>query len=153
LDLLNTVKVHTIIGPDTFIGSELLGSISDKAKVPIFSFADSGIGVEDVIWSGGSTTNPKGWILPTSNGKKLRIGVRTGLRFKFFVNAVYDNQTNVTTATGFAVDVFKTCIQALPYEVPYEFIPFANGSYDKLIEKVYNKEIDGVLGDATILAN
>ncbi|GKE17118.1 glutamate receptor 1.2-like protein, partial [Tanacetum coccineum] len=114
---------------------------------------DSGIGVEDVIWSGGSTTNPKGWILPTSNGKKLRIGVRTGLRFKFFVNAVYDNQTNVTTATGFAVDVFKTCIQALPYEVPYEFIPFANGSYDKLIEKVYNKEIDGVLGDATILAN
>nr|GEU52363.1 glutamate receptor 1.2-like [Tanacetum cinerariifolium] len=114
---------------------------------------DSGIGVEDVIWSGGSTTNPKGWILPMSNGKKIRIGVRTGLRFKFFVDAVYHNQTNVTTATGFAVDVFKHCIQALPYEVPYEFIPFANGSYDKLIEKVYNKEIDGVLGDVTILAN
>ncbi|PWA65479.1 solute-binding protein family 3/N-terminal domain of MltF [Artemisia annua] len=114
---------------------------------------DSGIGVEDVIWSGGSTTNPKGWILRTSNGRKLRIGVRTGLRFKSFVHAVYDNQTNVTTATGFSVDVFNTCIQALPYEVPYEFIPFANGSYDKLIEKVYNKDIDGVLGDSTILAN
>ncbi|XP_035830059.1 glutamate receptor 2.5 [Helianthus annuus] len=106
----------------------------------------SGIGMEDVIWPGGSTTVPKGL------GKKLRIGVRTGLTFTSFVHTVYDAQNNVTNATGFCVDVFNTCLQALPYEVTYKFVPYANGSYDKLIEKVYNKEIDGILGDSTILA-
>ncbi|KAK9059485.1 hypothetical protein SSX86_020187 [Deinandra increscens subsp. villosa] len=105
------------------------------------------ISMEDVIWPGGSTSSP------TSQGKKLRIGVRTGLRFNSFVNAVYDEQKNVTNATGFSVDVFNTCLEALPYQVTYEFVPFANGSYDRLIEKVYNKEIDGVVGDSTILAN
>ncbi|KAI7728046.1 hypothetical protein M8C21_015001, partial [Ambrosia artemisiifolia] len=106
----------------------------------------SGVGTEDVIWPGESTT------VPTSHGKKLRIGVRTNLTFSSFVHAVYDDQNNVTNATGFCVDVFNTCLQALPYKVTYEFVPYANGSYDKLIEKVYNKEIDGVLGDSTILA-
>ncbi|KAJ0780602.1 putative periplasmic binding protein-like I [Helianthus annuus] len=106
----------------------------------------SGIGMEDVIWPGGSTA------VPTSHGKKLRIGVRTGLRFTHFVHAVYDDKNDVTNATGFCVDVFNACLEALPYEVTYEFVPYANGSYDKLIEKVVNKEIDGILGDSTILA-
>ncbi|KAI3771387.1 hypothetical protein L6452_02550 [Arctium lappa] len=109
--------------------------------------------IEDVIWPEGSTTTPKGWIMRANPGTKLRIGVRTGLKFKHFVNAVHDNKTNVTTATGFSVEVFNTCINALPYKVPYEFVPFAKGSYDALIQKVYMKEIDGVLGDSTILAN
>ncbi|KAJ0780600.1 putative solute-binding protein family 3/ domain of MltF [Helianthus annuus] len=106
----------------------------------------SGIGTEDVIWPGGSTAVPK------SHGKKLRIGVRTGLTFSYFVHAVYDDKNNVTNATGFCVDVFNACLEALPYEVTYKFVPYANGSYDKLIEKVVNKEIDGILGDSTILA-
>ncbi|XP_076893700.1 glutamate receptor 1.4-like [Bidens hawaiensis] len=111
-----------------------------------------GIGMEDVVWPGGSTTIPSDSTKPTSLGKKLRIGVRTGLTFSSFVHAVYDNQSEVTNATGFCVDVFNTCLQALPYEVTYELVPYMNGSYDKLIEKVFNKEIDGILGDTTILA-
>ncbi|KAK1434738.1 hypothetical protein QVD17_00488 [Tagetes erecta] len=111
-----------------------------------------GIGMEDVIWPGGTTTIPSGWSVQTGHGKKLKIGVLTGLTFKYFVDAVYDDQNNVTNATGFCVDVFNACLHALPYEVPYEFVPYVNGSYDKLIEKVYNKEIDGILGDSTILA-
>ncbi|KAM0026214.1 putative periplasmic binding protein-like I [Helianthus debilis subsp. tardiflorus] len=44
----------------------------------------SGIGMEDVIWPGGSTT------VPTGLGKKLRIGVRTGLTFTSFVHTEID---------------------------------------------------------------
>ncbi|GKB45838.1 glutamate receptor 1.2-like protein [Tanacetum coccineum] len=39
LELLNTFKVSAIIGPEVFIGSKLVASITDKAKVPVFSFA------------------------------------------------------------------------------------------------------------------
>ncbi|KAJ9555717.1 hypothetical protein OSB04_010331 [Centaurea solstitialis] len=127
-----------------------------KAHAPLNDVVvqHSRINIEDVIWHGGSTTAPKGWIFKGNNlATKLRIGIRTELKFKHFVNAVYDDKKNVTTATGFSVDVFKACIHALPYEVPYEFVPFAKGSYDELIHRVYMKEIDGVLGDSTILAN
>ncbi|KAJ0956848.1 putative ionotropic glutamate receptor, metazoa [Helianthus annuus] len=85
--------------------------------------------------------------------KKLKVGVVTRRKFKYFIDAAHDNQKNVTTATGFSVDVFHTCIHALPYEVQYELIPFATGSYDDLIKKVYVKEIDAIMGDSTILAN
>ncbi|XP_076951017.1 glutamate receptor 1.4-like [Bidens hawaiensis] len=91
-----------------------------------------GIGMEDVVWPGGSTT------IPSDSTKPMSL--------------VYDNQSKVTNATGFCVDVFNTCLQALPYEVTYELVPYKNGSYDKLIEKVFNKEIYGILGDTTILA-
>ncbi|KAF5821957.1 hypothetical protein HanXRQr2_Chr01g0020881 [Helianthus annuus] len=83
--------------------------------------------------------------------KKLKVGALTRRKFKYFIDAAHDNQKNVTTATGFSVDVFHTCIHALPYEVQYELIPFATGSYDDLIKKVYVKEIDAIMGDSTFL--
>ncbi|CAH1433106.1 unnamed protein product [Lactuca virosa] len=49
----------------------------------------------------------------------------------------FDVEKNVTTAVGFSVDVFKTCIDLLPYEVPYVFISFENATYDDLVQKVY----------------
>ncbi|XP_022007841.2 glutamate receptor 1.4 [Helianthus annuus] len=85
--------------------------------------------------------------------KTLKVGVLTRENFKYFIDADHDGQKNVTNATGFSLDVFRTCIHALPYEVPYEFIPFTNGGYDDLIKKVYAKEIDAIMGDSTILAN
>ncbi|GJT77557.1 glutamate receptor 1.2-like protein [Tanacetum coccineum] len=106
--------------------------------------------VEDVIWPGGSITTPRGWILRMILGKTLRIGLITGIRFKNFLNAA---GKNVTNPTGFSYDVFQTCVRALQYEVPVEFIPIAYEKYDNLIMKVYNKELDGLLGDTTILAN
>ncbi|MFS8003117.1 putative periplasmic binding protein-like I [Helianthus anomalus] len=96
----------------------------------------SAIGMEDVNWPGGST------VVPTSHCKKLRTGVRIGLTFTYFLHADYGDKNNVTNATGFCVDVFNAFLQVLPYEVPYEFVPYAHGSYDKLIEKVYNKVLD-----------
>ncbi|CAH1424794.1 unnamed protein product [Lactuca virosa] len=83
------------------------------------------LGSEAVVWPGGSTTAPKD----------------------------HDVEKKITTATGFSADVFYTCICALPYKVPYTFISFDNVSIDDLVQKVYNEEIDAVIGDSTILAN
>ncbi|KAL7589041.1 hypothetical protein Lser_V15G39248 [Lactuca serriola] len=117
-------------------------------------YQNSTLGPEAVIWPGGSTTAPKGWVLRATPNKRLKIGVLKIRNFKYFMDVDHDVEKNVTTATGFSVDVFNTCIRALPYEVPYTFILFDNANnYDDLVQKVYNKEIDGVVGDSTILAN
>ncbi|KAJ9549020.1 hypothetical protein OSB04_021563 [Centaurea solstitialis] len=106
-----------------------------------------------VIWPGGSRSAPKGRMLQTVSGKELKIGVLKIKNFKFFMDVVHDVEKNVTNATGFSIDVFNACIHALTYEVPYVFISFENASYDDLVQKVYNQEIDAVIGDSTILAN
>ncbi|KAL7590117.1 hypothetical protein Lser_V15G39234 [Lactuca serriola] len=111
------------------------------------------LGSDAVVWPGGSTTAPKGWVFRATSSKRLKIGVLKIKNFKYFMDVDHDVETNVTTATGFSVDVFNTCIRALPYDVPYTFISFDNGTYDDLVQKVYNEEIDAVVGDSTILAN
>eukprot|EP01018_Ginkgo_biloba_P014871 Gb_39752 [translate_table: standard] len=42
-----------------------------------------------VIWPGGSTAEPRGWVIPTS-GKRLRIGVPAKNGFNQFVNVSFD---------------------------------------------------------------
>nr|KAJ0191272.1 hypothetical protein LSAT_V11C800427600 [Lactuca sativa] len=111
------------------------------------------LGSEAVVWPGGSTTAPKGWVLRATSSKRLKIGVLKIKNFKYFMDVDHDVENNVTTATGFSIDVFNTCIRALPYQVPYTFVVFENASYDNLVQKVYNEEIDAVVGDSTILAN
>nr|GEX78066.1 ionotropic glutamate receptor, metazoa, periplasmic binding protein-like I [Tanacetum cinerariifolium] len=111
----------------------------------------NGFKIVNVIGNGGSTLTPNRRTLQTTSDRVLRVGVLTRRKFMYFIDAQLMN--NVTTATGFSVDVFNTCIHALPYEVPYELIPFANGTYDDLIKKIYVQEIDAILGDSTILAN
>ncbi|KAI7984630.1 Glutamate receptor 1.3 [Camellia lanceoleosa] len=115
-------------------------------------------GLEAILWPGGSTTTPKGWLVRKS-GKKLRIGVPPKSRYKELVNVERNLQTNATTVTGFCVDVFKAAIEFLKYELPYEFIPFEDangemaGTYNDLVYQVYLQEYDAVLGDVTITAN
>ncbi|KAA8550529.1 hypothetical protein F0562_002213 [Nyssa sinensis] len=93
------------------------------------------------------------------SGKKLRIGVPLKQGFKEFVNVDIHPQTNATIVTGFCIDVFKTAIDALEYEVSYEFIPFVNangqkaGNYNDLIYQVYLQNYDAVVGDITITSN
>ncbi|KAL7590121.1 hypothetical protein Lser_V15G39239 [Lactuca serriola] len=111
------------------------------------------LGSESVMWPGGSTTAPKGWVLRSTPSKRLKFGVQKINNFKYFMDIDHDVEKNVTTATGFSADVFYTCIRALPYEVPYTFILFENVSIDDLVQKVYKEEIDAVIGDSTILAN
>ncbi|XP_024965732.1 glutamate receptor 1.2-like [Cynara cardunculus var. scolymus] len=113
----------------------------------------SSMHTEAVIWPGRSTTAPKGRMLHTFPGKELNIGVLKIKNFKHFMDVENDVEKNVTNATGFSIDVFNACIRALTYEVPHKFILFENASYDDLVQKVYNQEIDAVVGDSTILAN
>ncbi|KAI3682565.1 hypothetical protein L1987_82628 [Smallanthus sonchifolius] len=129
--------------------------VSGEFRLNDGKLVSNGFKIVNVIGTGerrASSITPKRKMLKTTDGKNLKVGVLTRRKFKYFIDADYDIQKNVTTATGFSVDVFNACISALPYEVPYELIPFANETYD-LIKKVYSHEIDAILGDPTILAN
>ncbi|KAF9662000.1 hypothetical protein SADUNF_Sadunf18G0007700 [Salix dunnii] len=111
-----------------------------------------------VIWPGDTTSVPKGWEIPT-NGKKLRIGVPMKDGFSEFVKVTRDPSSNTTTVTGYSIDVFDSVVKALPYALPYEYIPFAKpdgepaGTYNDLIYQVYLKNFDAVVGDTTIVYN
>ncbi|XP_010914101.1 glutamate receptor 2.7 [Elaeis guineensis] len=110
-------------------------------------------GLKPVIWPGDSTTVPKGWQVPT-NGKKLQIGVPVKQGFTEFVNVSQNPFTNETTVTGYCIDVFEAVMKALPYAVPYEYVPYTNvESYDDLVRQVFEKRFDAVVGDVTIIAN
>ncbi|XP_052181360.1 glutamate receptor 2.8-like isoform X2 [Diospyros lotus] len=112
-----------------------------------------------IIWPGESNVVPKGWEMPKGE-KKLRVGVPVKGGFYEFIKVEKDPKTNIINATGFCVDVFKEIMDhSLPYDVPYEFIPFQgpNGdiveSYDNLVYQIALDKFDVVVGDVTILAN
>ncbi|XP_031481982.1 glutamate receptor 2.7-like [Nymphaea colorata] len=107
-----------------------------------------------VTWPGGGSEAPKGWVTPT-NGKTLKILVPMKDGFSEFVNV----QDSAPKVTGYSIDVFKDVVKALPYALPYEFVPYGNKSgdndwpYDVLIDQIYKKMYDGLVGDVTIIGN
>ncbi|XP_010255695.1 PREDICTED: glutamate receptor 2.2-like [Nelumbo nucifera] len=115
--------------------------------------------LQGIIWPGESINAPKGWMIPKSK-KKLRIGVPvTAEGFSEFVKVEQDPSTKLTNVSGYCIDVFNSVMASLPYNIPYEFVPFQNedgksaGSYNDLIYQVYTEEYDAVVGDITITAN
>nr|TKS00114.1 glutamate receptor 2.1-like [Populus alba] len=122
------------------------------------AYSGSNSDLSTVIWPGDTTSVPKGWEIPT-NGKKLRIGVPVKDGFNEFVRVTRDPSSNNTTFTGYCIDVFDAVVNALPYALPYEYIPFAKpdgepaGTYNDLIYQVYLKNFDAVVGDTTIVFN
>lgn len=79
-----------------------------------------------IIWPGDTTFSPKGWEIPTSSESKLRVAVPAGRGFVQFVDVNIDPKTKqVTSVTGFCIDFFIAVIDALPYAVKIEFVPFA----------------------------
>ncbi|GJY77748.1 glutamate receptor 2.8-like protein [Tanacetum coccineum] len=92
-----------------------------------------------ITWPGDSPVVPKGWETPTSDDNVLRIGVpaKVGLVDEF-IHAYTDPRTQQVIATGFCVDVFKAVVDALPYAVKYEFVPFVTGSYDDLLQNLFH---------------
>ncbi|XP_057440245.1 glutamate receptor 2.7-like [Lotus japonicus] len=134
-------------------------NMDTKGALPIiYSTSKSNLGT--IIWPGDTYSVPKGWEIPTS-GRKLRIGVpvKTGDSYTEFVKITHDTTTNSTVVTGFCIDVFKAVLEALPFALPYEFIPFEKpdgemaGTYNELISQVYYGNFDVVVGDTTIIAN
>ncbi|XP_068646857.1 glutamate receptor 3.3-like [Aristolochia californica] len=105
-----------------------------------------------VIWPGGSTAVPRGWVFP-NNGKQLRIGIPKRVSFKEFVSQV----RGTDMVKGFCIDVFTAAVSLLPYAVTYKFVPFGNGkhnpSYSELTAMVASDVFDGVVGDIAIVTN
>lgn len=122
------------------------------------SYSTSKKSLRPIIWPGDKSSDPKGWEIPT-NGNKLRIGVPVKDGYTEFVKVTHDPSTNSTEVTGFCIDVFIAVVEALPYALPYEFIPFQEpngepaGTYDDLVSQVYYGDFDAVVGDTTIIAN
>ncbi|KAL1552582.1 glutamate receptor 2.7-like isoform X1 [Salvia divinorum] len=126
-----------------------------KSTKKTYSTSKSNIGF--IMWPGDRKNPPKGWVTPT-NGKKLRIGVPVKFRFFEFMHITW-NSDNSTKVEGYCKDVFDMVIEALPYGVQYEYVPFATsdhkraGSYDEFVYAVYQGDFDAAVGDVTIIAN
>ncbi|KAI3666923.1 hypothetical protein L6452_41964 [Arctium lappa] len=113
-----------------------------------------------IIWPGDTIEIPKGWEIPTSNDRKLRVGVPAKGGFVEFIQADIDPKTKkAKEVNGFCIDVFKAVVDALPYAIDYNFIPFENpdaqrsGDYNDLVYQLVREKFDMVVGDVTILRN
>ncbi|KAJ4959376.1 hypothetical protein NE237_026487 [Protea cynaroides] len=115
--------------------------------------------LKDIVWPGDSTTKPKGWVIPTNGKEYLKVLVPKLDGFNQFVKVKrQDPITNkISNVTGYSIDVFRNATSRLPFGLPYEFyahpIRKDNGSYDELIDEVYFKNFDAVVGDMTIWKN
>ena len=92
-----------------------------------------------VFWPGGPWSVPKGWGVPI-NAQPLKIGVPAMTTFSEFVNVRYYRPEAKPIVNGFSIAVFEAALELLPYHLPYEFVPF-NGTYDSLVQQVYDKVI------------
>ncbi|PIA30585.1 hypothetical protein AQUCO_05500118v1, partial [Aquilegia coerulea] len=101
-----------------------------------------------VLWPGSPQNNPRGWALPTTENP-LIIGVPENPTFNQFVNI--RNVGGKQWVKGHSIEVFKAVLASLSYHLPYEFVPY-NGTYDSLIQQIYYKKFDAVVGDTSIVA-
>ncbi|KAI3803506.1 hypothetical protein L1987_31658 [Smallanthus sonchifolius] len=103
-----------------------------------------------IFWPGRPLHTPRGWAIPT-HVKPLRVGVPTMAMFKKFVKVKYDQRHHNFTYTGYSIELFKETVRHLPYYMPYEFHPFT-GTYDSLVQQVYLKNFDAVVGDVSVVS-
>ncbi|KAJ8634670.1 hypothetical protein MRB53_008937 [Persea americana] len=124
-----------------------------KLKISKKTYSISKDNLKPIIWPGESTSVPKGWALP--RGNMMRIGVPRTQGFIEFVNVSDHPQTKQPFFAGYSIDFFRAALNFLPYAIGYEFIPFMiyGKSYNALIDQVYFKNLDAVVGDITIVAN
>ncbi|KAL8223586.1 hypothetical protein R6Q57_019061 [Mikania cordata] len=148
-------KIVNVIGN----GEKPIGFWSPKNGISK-KLNDQTNGLKPVTWPGDTNVIPKGWETPVRNKNRLRIGVPMKGGLNQFINANVDPETGQLIMTGFCVDVFNAVVDALPYALNHEFMPFVSsdgktpaGSYDDLVLNLSNGGYDAVAGDITILAN
>lgn len=116
--------------------------LTNKLKNSASNHSSSKSNLGPIIWPGDTTSQPKGWEI-TTNGKKLRIGVPMKDGLSSFVKVTRNPTTRRIEVVGFCIDVFKAVMDAMPYPLLYEFVPFekpdgkSSGTYDDLIYQVY----------------
>ncbi|KAL7187165.1 hypothetical protein ACSBR1_037269 [Camellia fascicularis] len=129
----------------------------DAVNTSYKGYSTSQANLKAIIWPGDTTYTPKGWVVPT-NGKVLRVAVPVKTFYSDFVRVTRDPITNRTMVTGYCIDVFEAVMAALPYSVPYEYIPFEKpygeqGGFDILLHQLFLGKFDVVVGDVTIREN
>ncbi|XP_021907284.1 glutamate receptor 3.7-like [Carica papaya] len=109
-----------------------------RRKKYSFSLLDQRL--QTVIWPGGETEKPRGWVV-ANNEKPLKIGVPYRVSFVDFVT---ENKSS-HEIVGYCIDVFMEAQKHVPYDVPYSFELFGDGhfnpSYNELVNMVYNGEL------------
>ncbi|MED6183649.1 hypothetical protein PIB30_039680 [Stylosanthes scabra] len=104
-----------------------------------------------VIWPGKLLRVPKGWNLPTKENP-MRIAVPGRTSFSKFVKVDYGENGRPNKYSGFCIEIFDKVLELLDYDLPYEYYPI-NGTYPDLVQLVYNKTYEAVVGDITLLAD
>eukprot|EP00250_Pteridium_aquilinum_P018745 c24192_g1_i1 orf=704-3022(+) len=108
-----------------------------------------------IIWPGPHTSIPRGWVLP-KNGSPLKIGVPRKAGYTELVSVTVD-ANNVTTYSGFCIQVFEAALKYLPYAVPYSYEMLGNGistpEYNSLVLKLAHQDYDAVVGDLAVTAD
>ncbi|KAJ3708421.1 hypothetical protein LUZ61_012126 [Rhynchospora tenuis] len=146
-------------------GSRLIGYWSNYSGLSVDSpeilyrkphnFSGESRKLYDVVWPGGTTQQPRGWVFP-NNGQPLRIGVPNKGSFKQFVSRGSNSGSN-SNASGYCIDVFNEAIKLLPYPVPCSFVLIGNGTsnpiYDDIINMVAQNKLDAAVGDIAIVKN
>ena len=62
--------------------------------------------------------------------------------FEEFLKVEWDSPNDKPIISGFSIDVFLAVQHALPFPLPYEFIPYmnkdrqSNGTYDELLHQI-----------------
>lgn len=56
-----------------------------------------------------------------------------------FVSKFDRNKGNLSSVSGFCIDVFTATLSCLGYEVLYDFVPYDIDIYDELVNKVYSR--------------
>jgi ionotropic glutamate receptor len=84
------------------------------------------------IWPGDTTNQPT----------KLRIGVPIRRGFVEFMKVEWHPHTDKPKISGFSHEVFLAVLDALPFPLPYEYVPFMNkdkksaGTYNELLHQI-----------------
>ncbi|RXH91332.1 hypothetical protein DVH24_020355 [Malus domestica] len=87
------------------------------------------VGLRSIIWPGDTTSAPKGWQIPTSEQKRLKIIVPGNTAFsEFLIVTQYPRTKKTTINGGYCIDVFEAVIKVLPYDVPYDLHPYATSN-------------------------
>ncbi|CAN1810541.1 Glutamate receptor 2.7 [Linum perenne] len=111
---------------------------------------ESTLKLEGVTWPGNMQREPKGWRMPT-NAKPMIIAVPGTTTFEKFVKVVNVSDTD-KNYDGFCIELFYKVLKTLDYDLHYEFATHYE-TYEELIDLVYNKTYDAIIGDITILAS
>ncbi|CAN0926976.1 Glutamate receptor 3.2 [Linum grandiflorum] len=149
-DVINVVKG----------GSQLIGYWSNYSGLSVVTpetlyenppnRSSSSQNLSTVVWPGGGKVVPRGWVFP-HNGMPFRIGVPNRVSYRDIV--AIGNGTSAVQ--GYCIDIFLAARRLLPYELPYEFVPFGDGqrnpNYYDLVNEIATGVFDAVVGDVSIV--